>query len=881
VDGAERGAILELSLARLPNGSRSQLPPLVRTTSLHATRVYTRTANQTVAAAANNSPSPAAAASHALVGVRRVRFFRNGDPYDRGTERVITARRYANFEALMADLAGSVALISGVPRNIFTPSAGHRVTALEQLRDGQSYVVAGPERLRHVPYGLHAVSYLPQFAHTQTVLGAASTTATNGLSRVQGTTSASPLPSIRARARARASQRRPQVPPAADSPAGGLAQGVPELSVSEAEHLLGDRPRALIVYRNGDPIFQGARVVISKRRLGWEQILWDMSDVIKLPCGFVRRLYSLSGVRITGLRMLLESQERAFVAAGLEEFKRTRYGSAPTVNVATVRRQSIMLTGTPGVEKPVGLVLLEHAHVLGSPTQLKPAPPTVGKPSLLQGGSDQGHAQLRVSPGATSEGVAVATVSSTSGGANDAKSPKIARRLTLMSRWRSATSMENLASPPPADHPPGAMMRLPHDSSEAPSQRKAKAGTQAPATGSSATVPATLAAAVAVDNRGAHVPPMVDSRTSEGEDRRHEQLPQAPRQAKVVASSAGAEVEVGHRVAQGGRVVARAHMLRHKELQQQMLHDEDAIAQGALTPSSPAPYTPAAQRKSSPARASPHREPDSEHVMTAGTVSDAAVTLEEHVPASDVPANRRPSTGSSRSSGVSDDDAQAKAAATHQIPLTTAGEGAGSAGAGIAAPVEVAKSQGLSGVGATAMPMSASSARNESAPRRRRIEGASSNGDADEGDVPVEDDTELHADALITQTEAANAARETERERQLIVGEARRIERAQKRRATLQQADNILERNQHNVAVEEQRDRQQRNMQEQLDLRRSFHSRDGSANVRSPPRQFESAYELGAEIGAGNFASVSVCTHRSSGRKYAVKMCDKRLVEVR
>ncbi|XP_076093262.1 serine/threonine-protein kinase DCLK3-like isoform X3 [Mytilus galloprovincialis] len=87
---------------------------------------------------------------------RKVRFFVNGDRYFKGKKLYITPHRYFNFNDLLNDLTGKLPNNLNLPygvRQIFTPSGGRRITDIEDLSDGSSYVCAGFEGYKTIRYG--------------------------------------------------------------------------------------------------------------------------------------------------------------------------------------------------------------------------------------------------------------------------------------------------------------------------------------------------------------------------------------------------------------------------------------------------------------------------------------------------------------------------------------------------------------------------------------------------------------------------------------------------------------------------------------------------------------------------------------------------------
>ncbi|KAK7482095.1 hypothetical protein BaRGS_00026679 [Batillaria attramentaria] len=87
---------------------------------------------------------------------RKVRFFVNGDRFFKGKKLYITPHRYYNFNDLLNDLTGKLPSSLNLPygvRQIFTPVGGRRVSDIEDLQDGETYVCAGFEGFKTIKYG--------------------------------------------------------------------------------------------------------------------------------------------------------------------------------------------------------------------------------------------------------------------------------------------------------------------------------------------------------------------------------------------------------------------------------------------------------------------------------------------------------------------------------------------------------------------------------------------------------------------------------------------------------------------------------------------------------------------------------------------------------
>jgi len=86
----------------------------------------------------------------------KVRMYRNGDQYFCGMVYVVSPDRHRTFESLLSDLTQSIVcdlnlLPSGV-RYLFSADTGRRMTTIEQLVDGASYVCSSTCLFRRLDY---------------------------------------------------------------------------------------------------------------------------------------------------------------------------------------------------------------------------------------------------------------------------------------------------------------------------------------------------------------------------------------------------------------------------------------------------------------------------------------------------------------------------------------------------------------------------------------------------------------------------------------------------------------------------------------------------------------------------------------------------------
>ncbi|XP_076452111.1 echinoderm microtubule-associated protein-like CG42247 [Babylonia areolata] len=83
---------------------------------------------------------------------RRVKFFRNGFPDEKGRQVLINRRNYPTFETLLVDLSGMEMAVRGV-RYIYKWPGGKEITSVTEFENGCSYVCSNENRLIEVNYG--------------------------------------------------------------------------------------------------------------------------------------------------------------------------------------------------------------------------------------------------------------------------------------------------------------------------------------------------------------------------------------------------------------------------------------------------------------------------------------------------------------------------------------------------------------------------------------------------------------------------------------------------------------------------------------------------------------------------------------------------------
>ncbi|XP_059410274.1 serine/threonine-protein kinase DCLK2-like isoform X7 [Carassius carassius] len=206
---------------------------------------------------------------------KKVRFYRNGDRYFKGLVYAVSSERFRSFDALLMELtrslSDSVNLPQGV-RNIYAMEGGKKITSLDELLEGESYVCASNEPYRKVEY-------------TKNVNPNWSVNMKTGTSRS--------LPS--------------------------LTTSKNELRERESKDFI--KPKLVTVIRGGVKPRKAVRILLNKKTAhSFEQVLTDITDAIKLDSGAVKRLYTLEGKQITCLQDFFGDDD-VFIACGPEKYR--------------------------------------------------------------------------------------------------------------------------------------------------------------------------------------------------------------------------------------------------------------------------------------------------------------------------------------------------------------------------------------------------------------------------------------------------------------------------------------------------------------------------------------------------------------------------------
>ncbi|MBN3278348.1 DCX protein, partial [Polyodon spathula] len=182
---------------------------------------------------------------------KKVRFYRNGDRYFKGIVYAVATDRFRTFDGLLADLTRSLSDHINLPqgvRFIFSIDGTTKITSMDELEEGESYVCASENYFKKVDY----------------------------------TRNVNPNWSVNVKASA-ATQKGLQ----------SLASGKGS-EMKESKDFV--RPKLVTVMRSGVKPRKAVRVLLNKKTAhSFEQVLTDITEAIKLESGVVKRIYTLDG----------------------------------------------------------------------------------------------------------------------------------------------------------------------------------------------------------------------------------------------------------------------------------------------------------------------------------------------------------------------------------------------------------------------------------------------------------------------------------------------------------------------------------------------------------------------------------------------------------
>ncbi|KAF6728800.1 Neuronal migration protein doublecortin, partial [Oryzias melastigma] len=206
---------------------------------------------------------------------KKVRFYRNGDRYFKGIVYAVASDRFRSFDSLLADLTRSLSDHINLPqgvRFIFSIDGTRKISTLDELEEGESYVCASENFYKKVDY----------------------------------TKNVNPNWSVNVKASASQKNMQSLAAKAANEP-------------RENKEFV--RPKLVTVMRSGVKPRKAVRVLLNKKTAhSFEQVLTDITEAIKLESGVVKRIYTLDGKQVTCLQDFF-GEDDVFIACGPEKFR--------------------------------------------------------------------------------------------------------------------------------------------------------------------------------------------------------------------------------------------------------------------------------------------------------------------------------------------------------------------------------------------------------------------------------------------------------------------------------------------------------------------------------------------------------------------------------
>ncbi|XP_051939596.1 serine/threonine-protein kinase DCLK2 isoform X5 [Hippocampus zosterae] len=208
---------------------------------------------------------------------RKVRFYRNGDKYFKGLVYAVSSDRFRSMDALLMELTRSLSDNVNLPqgvRTVYALDGGRKISSLDELVAGESYVCASNEPFRRVDYARNVNPNWAVGSKTGTSRSLSSLVAPRGEQQQQ--------------------QRQPK------------------------DFI---KPKLVTVVRSGVKPRKAVRVLLNRKTAhSFEQVLADITDAIKLDSGAVKRLYTLQGKQITCLQDFFGDDD-VFIACGPEKYR--------------------------------------------------------------------------------------------------------------------------------------------------------------------------------------------------------------------------------------------------------------------------------------------------------------------------------------------------------------------------------------------------------------------------------------------------------------------------------------------------------------------------------------------------------------------------------
>ncbi|XP_059139794.1 serine/threonine-protein kinase DCLK1-like isoform X3 [Physella acuta] len=259
---------------------------------------------------------------------RKVRFYRNGDRFFKGMVYAVSTERFRTFESLLTTLTSSAlcdknVLPSGV-RHIFTIDGTQKVESLDQLQDGESYVCASTDSFRALDYCKNEDPYWNSnlFPHHTKERHSQSASLQQQRSKHM-----KDEPRSRSESKSLSSINKvPSRPQSAKTDRSSRSQSLKCEKTLEEQRAYEEYqrsfvvPRLITILKNGRRPRKAMRLLLNKKTAqSFDQVMADVSEVVKLDCGSVKKLYTLTGrQQVTCLAEFFQD-DTVFLACGLEK----------------------------------------------------------------------------------------------------------------------------------------------------------------------------------------------------------------------------------------------------------------------------------------------------------------------------------------------------------------------------------------------------------------------------------------------------------------------------------------------------------------------------------------------------------------------------------
>ncbi|KAH8245934.1 hypothetical protein KR032_004137 [Drosophila birchii] len=237
----------------------------------------------------------------------RIKFYRNGDRFYPGITIPVSNERYRSFESLYEDLTRLLeenVKIPGAVRTIYN-MYGKKIISLNELEDGHSYVCScNNEIFKKVEYNTSS-----QPLANLTLATNNSRTNNQRLAKLQRPSSPLKNGSL--------------ISSAADALAQAASNGSPFNTSRCTERLNVVYPRIVTLIRNGTKPRRIMRLLLNKRNSpSFDHVLTAITQVVRLDTGYVRKVFTLSGVSVMQLADFFGPDD-IFFAYGTERVNST------------------------------------------------------------------------------------------------------------------------------------------------------------------------------------------------------------------------------------------------------------------------------------------------------------------------------------------------------------------------------------------------------------------------------------------------------------------------------------------------------------------------------------------------------------------------------